>query len=192
MYIFRTSLRGCIGLSFFTPPSNLLTDFRYLSILSSSRAAVLNLILPHLRDRLSRSQQAKKLESEIQSSITLLEAQLHESRGTESLSSALSSLYIYNSYLHLIPDTASKSKFHCAKLRYELRMKPFLSITAPELPPFQEYDEVLHPFGPYTAPTVDLKFTNGIFLQSIEDDLKTAKIEFAGLKKIGPAGAGSR
>jgi hypothetical protein len=191
-YTSLTSWPGCIG----TFPLSqyllsLVTFPRYLSLLSSARSSLLSLILSHLHLRLSDSQSRHYPTTDLTRSITLLTSLLHECRGTEALSSALSSHYIFASYLHLLPLTATKSPFHNPQLRYELRMKPFLGITAPEIPSFEEFEEAMHPFGPYEKPSIHFLAVWKEFLAGVEESVKIAKGEFANLKKIGAEGCGS-
>lgn len=69
-------------------------------------------------------------------------------------------------------------------------MKPFLGITAPETPSFEEFEEAMHPFGPYLKPTIQFGAVGKEFLEGVEENVKIAKSEFANMKKIGAEGCG--
>jgi hypothetical protein len=70
-------------------------------------------------------------------------------------------------------------------------MKPFLSITAPETPTFEEFEEAMCPFGPYEKPSIPIVAIGKEYLAGVEESVKLAKGEFASVKKIGAEGCGS-
>ncbi|KAK3077330.1 hypothetical protein LTS18_010563, partial [Coniosporium uncinatum] len=96
-------------------------------------------------------------------------------------------LYIQLAYLKLLP--TPKHPYNAPFLRYELRMRPFLTISPPTLPSFQRYTQATQPLGPHTAPTQDV-FAAGLRLcNSVDVHVKTAKEQFAQVKKLGAKAA---
>lgn len=104
---------------------------------------------------------------------------------TKALSDALFSLYTYLTYMGKIPDPAHTSPFYIPKQRYELRMKPFLEVTGCSVPPFDEFDESMHPWGSYNEPSLDMNNINTEFFDEIALAVKDAKNGFAAVKKMG-------
>lgn len=70
-------------------------------------------------------------------------------------------------------------------------MKPFLSVDTPHLPPFEEFDKDLHPFGPYDAPDRPMQEIVYRLTHDVENMVKEAKVEFAAVKKLGAQAAKS-
>jgi hypothetical protein len=169
---------------------------RYLSLLSTSLLSVLKLLLPDLHARhqtLStlKTPTAKDIHavSEIFSTLNYLESQAHYLIGTKALSSALFSLYTYLSYTHKIPNPALNSPFFSERERYELRMKPFLTITGMGVPAFEEYIDAVQPWGPFTSPSVNLALIAPAFFAGIDGMVKEARVAFAEMRKLGPVAA---
>ncbi|KAJ5543567.1 NatC N(alpha)-terminal acetyltransferase Mak10 subunit [Penicillium sp. DV-2018c] len=52
---------------------------------------------------------------------------------------ALHALYVVLARHNILPIASSPQAYSTNRLRYELRMKPFIPITLPELPPYEEY-----------------------------------------------------
>lgn len=187
-------LQECIGEG--VVPFDALTvanKVRYLSLLNLSRLSIIELILPHIKKQQAKSKETRKNPdqiSDLDKSVLLLRTLKLEAQGTMALASTLNTFYIYLSYLGHIPDPASKSPFHEPQLRYELRMKPFLQIRSPELPPFDEWDEVMHPFGDYYDTNPLFLATKQEYLNGMDASIKKAKIHFAELKKLGAVAAG--
>jgi hypothetical protein len=168
-------------------PDELGGMYWYLSLLTQSQSSVLNLILPHLRQRLSRLQPSAA--GQVGTTIAYLESRAQEMDATKALADALFSLYTYLRYINKIPDPALQSPFYSANQRYELRMKPFLGVTGCSVPPFEEFDESMHPWGPYNKPSLDVHNVNTEFFDEIVSAVKDAKTGFAAVKKIGHKGA---
>jgi hypothetical protein len=59
---------------------------------------------------------------------------------TDSFALALQALYVFLDRHRLLPYASSSQAYSSARLRYELRMKPFIPITLPELVPFEVYE----------------------------------------------------
>lgn len=60
---------------------------------------------------------------------------------TETFSLGLQALYVFLERYGVLPHAASKSAYSNCRLRYELRMKPFLPISLPELVSYDQYEE---------------------------------------------------
>lgn len=74
---------------------------------------------------------------------------------TESFALALHALYVFFERQGVLPHAASKNSYSSARLRYELRMKPFLSISLPELLPFDKYEAMAALTGDSDAQTLE-------------------------------------
>ncbi|GME59842.1 Mak10 subunit NatC N(alpha)-terminal acetyltransferase [Neofusicoccum parvum] len=59
------------------------------------------------------------------------------------------------------------------------------------MPPFEEFDKDLHPFGPYDAPDRPLPEIIYRLTHDVENMVKEAKSEIAALKKLGAKAAKS-
>jgi hypothetical protein len=164
-------------------PDELAGMYWYLSLLAQSQSSVLNLIVPHLLQTASRLR--PNAARQVNITISYLETRIQETDATKALSDALFSLYTYLRYIDKIPDPAIKSPFYSPKQRYELRMKPFLEVTGCSVPPFEEFDEAMHPWGPYENPSLDVNDINIDFFEEIATAVKDAKNGFATVKKMG-------
>ncbi|KAH7058945.1 Mak10 subunit, NatC N-terminal acetyltransferase-domain-containing protein [Macrophomina phaseolina] len=163
----------------------------WLSSISASRVDLLERIVTFISQRYAHFVQAAQDgdATELLETQRHVESMLHETKGSSSLAEALCSLYTLFHYLNAVP-TPSRP-FGQASLRYELRMKPFLTVDTPRLPPFEEFDKDLHPFGPYDAPDRPLQEIVFRLSHDVENMVKEAKTEFAALKKLGAKAAKS-
>lgn len=171
-------------------PDELAGMYWYLSLLAEARRQIIAVILKHLTSRLSKAE-SEDDRTEISKSINLHRSMYHSCRGTEALASALSNLYIHASYHKLLPQTAGKSSFYKPELRFELRMKPFLGIKAPKTPNFDEFAQVVEPFGPYNNEHGMGDEVFQALLKDIGHQVNIAKEEFTKVKVIGAKAAGS-
>ena len=72
-----------------------------------------------------------------------------QGRATASLAECFSRVFILLRYLRIFPPH-KKTVIYTAqeeRLRYELRVKPFLLLSKPHLPSFEEVDRAIHPLG---------------------------------------------
>ncbi|KAE9989850.1 hypothetical protein EG327_002191 [Venturia inaequalis] len=164
-------------------PDELAGMYWYLALLAEARHKVIEVIIKHLTRRLASIEDTDD-RTEIWQSINLHLSMLHLCRGTAALASALSDLYIYASYHQLVFQPSHKSPFHNPQLRCELRMEPFLGITAPPTPTYQEFAEATAPFGPYEDNDVDEEVFQAM-LQNISRQVSVAREEFTAYKTIG-------
>ncbi|KAL1634010.1 N-alpha-acetyltransferase, non-catalitic subunit [Neofusicoccum ribis] len=163
----------------------------WLSSISASRVDLLERILSFIRQKYARLAQTGQNDdlAELLETQNYAESMLHSTKGGSSLAEALCSLYTLLHYLGAVP-TPSRP-FGQASLRYELRMKPFLAIETPRMPPFEEFDKDLHPFGPYDEPDRPLPEIIYRLTHDVENMVKEAKSEIAALKKLGAKAAKS-
>lgn len=166
----------------------------YLSLLASSRAALLDLILEAVESLMSGARQnvddGMMKAMQLKKSLAMLQSLKAEAQGTAALASALSSVYIMLSYLGCIPEASAKPPFYKPHLKYELRMKPFLTIQSPELPTFEDWDSALHPCGQYSDATSTFTAKQSTYLDGIDEQIRQAKSNFTTMKKLGVAAAG--
>lgn len=59
--------------------------------------------------------------------------------GVDAFSIALHALYVLLARHNVLPSASSSQAYSTDKLRYELRMKPFIPVSLPELVPFEEF-----------------------------------------------------
>ncbi|KAF2855203.1 amino-acid N-acetyltransferas-like protein subunit Mak10 [Plenodomus tracheiphilus IPT5] len=120
-----------------------------------------------------------------------LQALLAEAEATASLSLALAHFYTTLLYLHLLP--LPHRPFSTESLRYELRMKPFLTLQPPEAPPYEEFKTHTQPYGPFTSPDpvfhTDVRDADSGLWREIDAQLKNAKEAYAEVKRLGAGAA---
>ncbi|PSN68170.1 Mak10-domain-containing protein [Corynespora cassiicola Philippines] len=163
--------------------------YYFLSKISTTRIGLLRKIELHYNDRirqLVRSMQLPEAQM-VDRSAPYISSLLDEARGICELSKALHSFYTISLYLGLLP--CPNRPFGSEPLRYELRMKTFLGLQPPEVPPFPEFQAALQPYGPYNAPTqqfyTDLHNEQSELWKSVDAPIKAAKEFFSALKKQG-------
>lgn len=163
--------------------------YHFLSAVSDKRRALLDSCEEHGVERREQSVQFTRWADvqEIDQKMPFIGSEKQQVLGTSAFAKALSSLYIVASYLHLLP--CPNRPFSTENLRYELRMKPFLALQPPEVPPFAEFQDVLQPYGPYSKPSAafyeDVKNGESKLWTDIDASLKVAKDAFAQVKKHG-------
>jgi hypothetical protein len=167
--------------------------YYYLSLLAISRYSTLTLIhsaAEALEAKIKRvCHELDPNVRQLKRSLSMLQYLMAEAQGTAALSSALSSMYITLLYLQSCKTSAGRSSFHQPRLEYELRMKPFLRVTSPPPPSFEEWHTQLHPFGSYEDKTTFEKGRSA-YLEAVDQHIRTAKIQFLVMKKLGAAAAG--
>lgn len=101
------------------------------------------------------------------------------------LAHSLSTLWIHLHYLQCVP--TPEQPYNDSSLRYELRMKPFLSVSDPEVIPYEDMCELLHPNGEYSRTWADLDFYDSLAVW--HDRNEQARASFAQLRRLGAAAA---
>ncbi|KAE8383437.1 Mak10 subunit, NatC N-terminal acetyltransferase-domain-containing protein [Aspergillus bertholletiae] len=75
----------------------------------------------------------------LQNTLRLLERLTTQIVAVDAFAISLHALYVLLARHEILPTAAAAQAYSSERLRYELRMKPFLPITLPELVPFDEY-----------------------------------------------------
>lgn len=75
----------------------------------------------------------------LQKSLRLLERLSTQIVAIDAFAISLHALYVLLGRHHILPTASSSQAYSSERLRYELRMKPFLPITLPELVPYDDY-----------------------------------------------------
>jgi hypothetical protein len=167
--------------------------YLFLSLIATRRKELLKRVEAHYIMRSSQLLKSRNLREaqEVDNASPYLESQLAEAEGIASLSLALARLYIVLLYLGALP--IPKRPFSSETLRYELRMKPFLSLQPPEVPPFEDFKEHTQPYGEYGTPNAmfaaELLDPHSELWTGIDHCIKSAKESFAELKKLGARAA---
>lgn len=125
-------------------PDELAGMYWYLNYLAKSRLhhteRIKSFVVKRVQD--ARSQPGKMevpLENELHRSLSFIRLSLLDAAVTWELSDALASLYAVLNRLHLIKPV--QRPYSTDTLRYDLRMKPFVSISLPALPTFEQFTE---------------------------------------------------
>jgi hypothetical protein len=72
--------------------------------------------------------------------LTLLDRHTTTLIAIDAFALALHALYVLLARHNILPSASSKDAYSSARLRYELRMKPFLPISLPEMVSFEDYE----------------------------------------------------
>jgi hypothetical protein len=167
--------------------------YLFLSLVATRRKELLTRVEAHYIARGTQLLKERKLREaqEVDEASAYLDSLLAEAEGIASLGLAIARFYIILLYLGLLP--IPKRPFSTEELRYELRMKPFLSLQPPEVPPFEDFKEHTQPYGPYSAPnasfTTELHDKDSEMWTEIDNNLKSARDAFAEVKKVGARAA---
>jgi hypothetical protein len=175
-------------------PDEFAAMYYFLSVVAGKRRDVLQRCADFCP--LRRAQLLKALPpqvhdlQEVEDMRPYIEAELQHAKGVSELASALFIFYNILLYLRLRP--CPNRPTSAEALRYELRMKPFLALQPMEVPPFEDFQAAVQPYGPYNSPLpslyTDLRNADSPLWTSVETALKNAKDAFAKVKKLG-AGA---
>ncbi|KAH4132658.1 hypothetical protein HBH47_011080 [Parastagonospora nodorum] len=167
--------------------------YLFLSLIATRRKELLKKVEAHYVARASELFQSRRLRDaqDVDDATPYIDSLLAEVEGIASLSLALARFNIVLLYLGLLP--MPKRPFGTEELRYELRMKPFLSLQPPEVPPFADFKEHTQPYGAYFSPVdafkADLLDAKSELWTEIDSSLKGAKEAFAEYKKLGARAA---
>ncbi|KAF1936787.1 amino-acid N-acetyltransferas-like protein subunit Mak10 [Clathrospora elynae] len=174
-------------------PDELGGMYLFVSLIATRRKELLNRVEAHYLAQGQRLLKARKLGEvqQIDDAEPYLDSLIAEAEGVASLGLALARFYIILLYLGLL--SIPKRPFSTEALRYELRMKPFLSLQPPEAPPFGDFKTHTQPYGEYTAPNAsflsDAKDTDSELWVEVDGHIKAAKVAFAEMKKMGTKAA---
>ncbi|EHA25269.1 hypothetical protein ASPNIDRAFT_211551 [Aspergillus niger ATCC 1015] len=93
----------------------------------------------NLPDVAAKKRDALERHAALQKSLKLLERLTTQIVAIDAFAISLHALYVLLARHRVLPAASSPQAYSSDRLRYELRMKPFLSITLPELVPYDEY-----------------------------------------------------
>ncbi|BCS02627.1 N-alpha-acetyltransferase 35, NatC auxiliary subunit [Aspergillus luchuensis] len=93
----------------------------------------------NLPDVAAKKRDALERHAALQKSLKLLERLTTQIVAIDAFAISLHALYVLLARHRVLPTASSPQAYSSDRLRYELRMKPFLSITLPELVPYDEY-----------------------------------------------------
>ncbi|KAF2865661.1 Mak10 subunit, NatC N-terminal acetyltransferase-domain-containing protein [Massariosphaeria phaeospora] len=171
-------------------PDELAGMYFFLSTIASKRIALLHTIQQHNLSRVTHAPQsgfAVHSAQELDDADRYVTSLYHEATAIAELSAALHTFYMALCYLHLLP--LPPRPFSSEPLRYELRMKPFLALQPPEVPPFADFATHAQPYGVYAAPSPQFfDALRGALWGEVEARVAAAKDAFA---KVRREGAGS-
>jgi hypothetical protein len=122
-------------------PEELGGMYWYLSHLCSSHQLHIERIQAFVRAEGRRSKRFRGNEATFERTLTTLGRHSLWLIATETLSLGIQALYVFLERHGVLPHAASQSAYSSARLRYELRMKPFLPISLPELVSYDQYED---------------------------------------------------
>lgn len=122
-------------------PEELGGMYWYLSHLCSNHQLHIERIQAFVRAEGRRSKRFRGNEAAFEKALTNLGRHSLLLIATETLSLGLQALYAFLERHGVLPHAASQSAYSSARLRYELRMKPFLPISLPELISYDQYED---------------------------------------------------
>ncbi|KAE8393159.1 amino-acid N-acetyltransferase subunit Mak10 [Aspergillus alliaceus] len=86
-----------------------------------------------------KKRDAAERHASLQNTLRLLERLTTQIVAVDAFAISLHALYVLLARHEVLPTASAAQAYSSEQLRYELRMKPFLPITLPELVPFEEY-----------------------------------------------------
>lgn len=122
-------------------PEELGGMYWYLSHLCSSHQVHIERIQAFVHAEGRRSKRFRGNEETFERTLTNLGRHSLWLIATETLSLGLQALYIFLERHRVLPHAASQNAYSSARLRYELRMKPLLPISLPELVSYDQYED---------------------------------------------------
>lgn len=84
--------------------------------------------------------------------LNTIDAEKAEAEATRSFASGLSGLYAALAHLDMIPGPSKHMPYSHPELRYLLRIRPFLSISLPEVPSYDDYISIVEIPNPVSSP----------------------------------------
>src|SRR5690242_13967534 len=167
--------------------------YLFLSLIVTRRRELLARIQTHhtVRHTSLLGERKLRLAADVAATAPYLDSLAAEATGTAALSLALARFYTIATYCALLP--APARPFSSEALRYELRMKPFLGVQPPEVPPFEDFKAHTQPYGAYAAPDpgfgVDVRNEGSELWAEVDGNVKAAREAFAELKRLGASAA---
>ena len=93
----------------------------------------------NLTEMAAKKRDALERHTALQKSLRLLERLTTQIVAIDAFAISLHALYVLLARHGVLPTASSAQAYSSDRLRYEIRMKPFLQITLPELVPYDEY-----------------------------------------------------
>jgi hypothetical protein len=170
--------------------------YLFLSLIATRRKELLRRVEAHYlvqSHELLKSRRLREVQEVEDNTQTYLAFLLAEAEGTAELALAMARFYIIALYLGKLP-LPRRDPFSTEKLRYEVRMKPFLALQPPEAPPFEDFNAHSLPYGVPSSPPPDaflkdVRNRESQLWQEIDAHIKAAKAAFAEYKRLGPEAA---
>lgn len=167
--------------------------YLFLSLIVTRRRELLTRMQTHHLTRhtaLLRSR-SLRLANEAAQAAPYLDSLIASATGTAALSLALARFYTIAAYARLLP--LPPRPFSSEPLRYELRMKPFLAVQPPEVPPFDDFQQHTQPYGAFASPdpgfVTDVRNDASELWAEVDGNVRAAKEAFAEVKRLGAAAA---
>ncbi|KAJ4378829.1 N-alpha-acetyltransferase, non-catalitic subunit [Didymella sp. IMI 355093] len=167
--------------------------YLFLSLIATRRRELLSRMESHHTTRHTQLLRERKLRlaSEAAATAPYLSSLAASASGTAALALAQARFYMILAYCNLLP--LPPRPFSTEKLRYELRMKPFLAVQPPEVPPFEDFHAHTQPYGPYSAPDAgfeaDLRNEKSELWREVDGNVRAARDAFAEVKRLGAGAA---
>lgn len=120
-------------------PEELAGMYWYLAHICSTHLAHIDRIQTFVLAEQKRNQRAHRSPS-FEKSLAVLDRHRTYLLATDSFALALHALYVFLDRQKVLPHAASDGAYSKARLRYELRMKPLIPISLPELVSFDVYE----------------------------------------------------
>ncbi|KAL2802492.1 Mak10 subunit, NatC N-terminal acetyltransferase-domain-containing protein [Aspergillus granulosus] len=135
---FRLILQLGFELSIYAP-DELAGMYWYLSHICSTHLGHIDRIRTFIVHDAQRSRPSLAKHAHLRKSFLLFDRLTTQIVAIDAFAISLHALYVLLSRHNILPTASSPQAYSNNRLRYELRMKPFLHITLPELVPFDEY-----------------------------------------------------
>ncbi|KAL1795420.1 hypothetical protein ACET3X_005644 [Alternaria dauci] len=162
--------------------------YLFLGLIATRRKELLQRVDAHSSALSSSFRKEKRFADvqDVQDATPLLESLLAEATGTAELALALARFYIIALYLRKLP-LPRRSSLSTNKLRYEVRMKPFLALSPPEAPPFEDFEAHSLPYGPVLDPppaafVKDVQNMDSVLWTELDGHVNAAKAAFVEYK----------
>lgn len=164
--------------------------FWLLSSISRRREEQLREILQHVTtpDHSNAKPQHRDVDA-LDRSRSFLGSQIQLAAGNANLAEGLYSLYTYLHYLQIVPGPATSQRNYDPKLRYELRMKPFLTLSDGFMEMYNDFESVTHPFGAFEQGVAHVRDKAQPVCDVAERVAKDARANFSTFRSMGARAA---
>ncbi|CAN9356593.1 unnamed protein product [Alternaria alternata] len=173
--------------------------YLFLGLIATRRKELLRRVEAHyivLSSSFLKERRFREVQ-DVEDAQPFLASLLAGAEGTAELALAMARFYIIALYLGKLP-MPRRTPFSTDKLRYEVRMKPFLALSPPEAPPFEDFQAHSQPYGPPppsladSSPEAfvrDVRDEGSSLWHEVDTHLKAAKAAFTEYKKLGAEAA---